>query len=219
MGEKKELKDQQLGFKTGRVIIDHCQKESSRIVLKKDEFLTIILLPFGSSRRKNLEVCLKGDGSRVEILGAILGKKNEESAINIRTVHQGLRTSAYSHVRAVLFGASQTRFLGMIRIEKGANKTNSLLENRVLILGEKAKATSDPQLEIEADEVKASHAATIGRVNDSQIFYLQSRGIAAHTALRMVVEGFFEPILKKILDQKIVAEIQGELWKDVLVSR
>lgn len=216
MGEKKYLVTRKLEIETAKVVVDHCWESQTKVVLGSGQHLKIILLPDRQHSRKNLEVYLKGNDSRIEILGAILGQKDDDYSFDIKTVHQGLRTSAYTHVRGVLFDASRSFFSGMIRIEKGANKTASLLENRVLILGEKAKADSIPSLEIEADDVKASHAATVGRIDELQLFYLQSRGVGRKTAVRMIIDGFFDPILSKINDEKVIAQIKGNLWVDIL---
>lgn len=216
MGEKKQLQKKELEITTGKIVIDRFEQENGKIVLGQDELLTIFLLPKFPKSNKVLNIYLKGDGSRVEVLGALVGRSNETSRIEINIIHQGLNTAGYVHTRSVLFGESRAYFSGFIKIEKGANKTSSLLETRALILGEGAHCESVPSLEIEADDVKASHAATMGKLDESQIFYLQSRGIDLHTATRMLIEGFFEPVLKRVRDEKSKAEIKGEVWTDVL---
>lgn len=216
MGSKKELQKQKLEVFDGQIIIDRFDEPESQIVLTKDSLLTIFLLPRPGKLDKKLTVFLKGDGSRVEILGAFVGRNEEKSEIIVNVIHQGLGTSAYTHVRAVLFEGCHSYFSGLIRIEKGANKTISLLENRVLILGEKARSESVPSLEIEADDVKASHASTTGNLDENQLFYLLSRGIGKNTATRMLIEGFFEPVLNRVGSEKAAAEIRGEIWVDVL---
>lgn len=216
MGSKKELQKQKLEVLEGRLLIDRFDEAESQIILKDEESLTVFLLPHPGKINKKLTVYLKGNGSRVEILGAFVGRGEEKSEITVNVVHQGLNTSAYTHARTVLFDESRSYFSGLIRIEKGANKTTSLLENRVLILGEKARSESLPSLEIEADDVKASHASTTGNLDENQLFYLLSRGIGKATATRMLIEGFFEPVLNRVGSEKAAAEIRGEIWLDVL---
>lgn len=220
MGSKKGL--QKMELRTGQIVVDRLEQETGEIVLGPSERLTVFLLPSRGSFAKTLDVFLKGDGSRVEILGVVLGANQDKSRLTVNTIHQGHGTSAYSHVRAVLFDASETHFSGLIKIEKEADRTASLLENRVLLLGEKARAWSEPTLEIKADEVKASHAATVGQIDEAQLFYLRSRGINLKTATRMIVEGFFEPIfdrLKKFSRDEEFAHIRGTLWADLLKAR
>ena len=216
MGEKKDLVSKRWELSSRRVLIDRCLEKETKIILSAGQSLRIILLPHQNHSQKSLEVFLRGDHSRVEILGAVLGRGQDRFNLDVKTIHQGVGTSAYTHVRGVLFDESYVSFSGLIRIDKGANKTSSLLENRVLVLGEKARAESIPSLEIEADDVKASHAATVGKIDPDQLFYLQSRGIELKTAVRMIVDGFFDPILSKIDDEKLVARIKGDLWVDIL---
>ena len=216
MGEKKQLQKEKLEVIKGRIIIDRFNREKSRLTLGPNESLTIFLLPSLTNKNKTLDVYLQGDGSHVKILGATVGSGASRSNLNINIIHQGLSTSAYTHVRSVLFDDSFSYFSGLIKIEKGANKTSSLLENRVLILGEGARSESAPQLEIEADDVRASHAATTGQLDKTQLFYLQSRGIEEATATRMLIEGFFEPVLGRLPSEETAAEIRGELWTDIL---
>lgn len=219
MGEKKNLRTEKLEINIGKVLIDRCEEAETEITLGEAELLKIVLLPTVSHHSKNLKVYLKGNGSRVEVLGIIPGRDDTFFDVAVSVIHQGINTSAHTHVRGVLFDESRARFYGLIRIDKGADKTLSLLENRMLILGDGARADSIPSLEIEADDVKASHAATIGRIDEPQLFYLQSRGIDRKTATRMVVDGFFEPIISKIGDDAIIATIKGELWIDVLKGK
>jgi Fe-S cluster assembly protein SufD len=216
MGEKKQLQKKELEITSGKIIVDRFDQEKGKIVLGQDEILTIFLLPKFPHLTKVLNVFLKGEGSRLEVLGALVGRKSETSRIEINIIHQGLSTSSYAHSRSVLFDQSRAYFSGLIKIEKGANKTASLLETRALILGDQAHCESVPSLEIEADDVKASHAATVGKLDETQLFYLQSRGIDVHTATRMLIEGFFEPVLRRVSDEKAAAEIRGEIWTDVL---
>ncbi len=215
MGEKVLLTEKILDLDRGRTLLDFCREEETEIILGTRENLTVVLLPRAIATRKKLTVYLKGDGSRVEILGMVVGREGEEYQIDIRTIHQGLNTSAHAIVRGVLFESSRLNFSGMIKIEKGANKTLSLLENRVLVLGEAAKANSLPSLEIEADDVKASHAATIGRVDAAALFYLQSRGLSRQNAISLLSEGFFEPILRKLAGSQMVKEVRQQIWRSL----
>lgn len=215
MGEKLSLTEKILDLDRTRFLLDTCMDQDTEIVLKTAENLTLVLLPRAAANRKKLTVYLKGDGSRVEILGMVVGRENEDYQVDIRTIHQGLNTSAHTAVRGVLFESSRLNFSGMIKIEKGADKTMSLLENRVLVLGEAAKANSLPSLEIEADDVKASHAATIGRVDAAALFYLQSRGLPRQNAVGLLSEGFFEPILRKLTNRPMVKEVRQQIWRSL----
>ncbi len=216
MGEKIGLDLKQDTFAPVRYIIDYGDRKETVIKLTRNERVTVLLLPKSDKKIRRLTVSLVGDGSSLEILGLILGRERAEYRLEIVTEHHGLNTSAYTNVRGVLFDDSRLSFSGLIRIAKGANRTVALLENRVLIVGHHAQAESVPSLEIEADEVKASHAATIGQADEQSIFYLQSRGIRREKAIEMLAEGFMEPVLLRLKDPEMIKEVRQYLWQSLL---
>ncbi len=97
---------------------------------------------------------------------------------------------------------SQTRadsvWQGMIYVAPGAQKTDGYQANRNLVLCKTARANSIPGLEILADDVRCTHGATVGKVDPEQEYYLQSRGLSLSEAKRLIVEGFFEPVMDRI---------------------
>ena len=92
--------------------------------------------------------------------------------------------------------------------------TEAFLRQNILLLGEDAKATAVPELEIETDDVKASHAATVGQIDKEQLFYLTSRGISQGVATKMIVEAFLEEVLSQI-DSKEAEKIRVKLEKEL----
>jgi Fe-S cluster assembly protein SufD len=86
----------------------------------------------------------------------------------------------------------------MIYVAPGAQKTDGYQANRNLVLSNKARADSIPGLEILADDVRCTHGATVGKIDADQVFYLRSRGISYQEAERLIVEGFFDPIMQRI---------------------
>ncbi len=131
-------------------------------------------------------------GAHAEIKGAFLGKSNDDINIEVLIVHKAPHTTANTTLKGVGKDQSKIRFLGRIIIEEGCGDTNSFLEERILLLSDQAKAEAVPELEILADDVKCSHAATISRIPQEHLFYLQSRGINQEKAEEMIVEGFLE---------------------------
>ena len=106
---------------------------------------------------------------------------------------------------------ARTVYAGLIRIEKGAARSDAYQANRNLVLSDKAKATSIPMLEIDNNDVRCTHGATVGPVDPNHLFYLQSRGIAARTARRMLVQGFFGQVLDRIPFEQARTMIENEL--------
>jgi len=102
-------------------------------------------------------------------------------------------------------------YAGLIRIEKGAARSDAYQANRNLVLSDKAKATSIPMLEIDNNDVRCTHGATVGPVDPNHLFYLRSRGIPERTAKRMIVQGFFGQVLDRIPFQQARELIEAEL--------
>ena len=89
-------------------------------------------------------------------------------------------------------------FAGLIRVEPHAQRTDAYQANRNLVLSDKARVDTMPRLEIGANDVRCTHGATIGQVDQDQLFYLQSRGLSEVDATKMIVNGFVEPIVKEL---------------------
>ena len=105
--------------------------------------------------------------------------------------------------RTVLDDSAKAVYRGLIRIEKGADRTDSHQHSDTLLLGDESRADAVPELEIENGDVRCSHGATIGQIDEDKLFYMMSRGIDARTAKKQVIKGFFRPILETIKDDQL----------------
>jgi Fe-S cluster assembly protein SufD len=118
----------------------------------------------------------------------------------------------------VLADRSRAVWRGVIRVDKGAQKTDAYQENRNLLLSREAHADSIPGLEIEANDVRCTHGATIGQIDRLQLFYLMSRGLDREQAERLIVRGFFQPILDRIgsdeVRESLAAELEARMASD-----
>lgn len=117
--------------------------------------------------------------------------------------HKSANTSCLTKVRGVLGEGASSSYVGKILIRPKAQQTSSFLQDDVLVIGKNIHNQSQPILEIEANDVKASHGATTGRINKDQVYYLMSRGLTAKEAENIILEGFFEVLLDMIEDPKI----------------
>ncbi len=122
--------------------------------------------------------------------------------------HQVPNTSCQTTIKGVLLDGGESSYTGKIKIAKEAQQTSSFLHDAVLVAGENTKNRSDPMLEIEADDVKASHGASTGRIDENQLYYLQSRGLTKAEATKIILEGFFESLLSKIGDEGIKKDVR-----------
>jgi Fe-S cluster assembly protein SufD len=156
---------------------------------------------------------LKTNGEEAELLGLFVGRGKDQYHVSTLQKHAGEHTQSYCMVRGVLFDESQADVSGMIKIDKSGQYTNAFLEEKILLVGQKARAKAEPMLEIEANEVKASHAATVGKLDERQMFYLMSRGINRSDAQQMLVLGFLRPVLDRIEDTKKRSEMEKEVEK------
>lgn len=161
--------------------------------IKRNEAETIVIAKSG-----DYTVTLEGEGAHVEILGAFHLKGSKKLDINVTTIHAAPHTSADTFIRCIADDNSQATINGTIIVQKDAQQTNSFLTENVLLLSPKASAHAIPNLEIEADDVKCSHAATVGTIDEEHLFYLMSRGIDKQTAKEMIVDGFLGEVKNRI---------------------
>lgn len=151
------------------------------------------------------------EGVSAEIIGVYKLKPNEEMNLTTITDHRARNTSCVTKIKGALSDGSKSTYLGKIIIRKSAQQTSSFLEDNVLVVGEGTYNNSQPILEIDADDVKASHGATTGRVDESSVYYLMSRGLSKTESENLVVEGFFESLISKIEDEKVRSEVRSHV--------
>lgn len=146
----------------------------------------------------NQEVALAGQGARAQVNGVMFTTERQHLAYFTRQDHQAPNTTSDLLYKGGLKGKSRVVWKGMIRVEKDAQKTDAYQKNDNLVLSESARADSIPGLEIEANDVRCTHGATAGRVDEDMIFYALSRGVDRETAIRLIVEGFFANVYDRI---------------------
>lgn len=168
-------------------------------VHEQDGSTTWVLADLGSKAMlSHIGVELGGNGTAGELVGVFFTDRDQRYSIKTLAHHNALNTNAETFVHGVLSGESRVEFDGMIRIEPGAQFTASFLSDHTLLLSDDCRAESIPGLEIGANEVSASHGATTGKIDADQLFYLMVRGIHKEEAERVIVQGFFEPVLQRI---------------------
>ncbi len=125
--------------------------------------------------------------------------------------HRVGETRSQTMVKSAATGAGQARYLGNIRIAAHAQGSDASLRDDALLLSRKAHIDSIPALEIAANDVKAYHGATVGAIDQTQIFYMESRGIARAEAERMIALGFFEPAIARFPSENLRTELRAAL--------
>ncbi len=108
-------------------------------------------------------------------------------------------------------GASRASYEGLIKIRAGAQESHTYLQTHSMMLSPKAKVDAIPSLIVETDNVSASHGGTVGEVDEQMIFYMRTRGLSRHDAIRVVVEGYFEPIVVQLDDAALEELVRGRI--------
>ncbi|MCK1994324.1 Fe-S cluster assembly protein SufD [Peribacillus muralis] len=158
---------------------------------------------------------LMGDGSHGDTKSVVVGRGEQKQNFTTAIIHYGQRSEGHILKHGVVKDSASTIFNGIGKIEHGATKSNAEQESRVLMLSEKARGDANPILLIEEDDVTAGHAASVGRVDPLQLYYLMSRGITKKEAERLVIHGFLAPVVKQLpiegVRKQLVAVIERKV--------
>jgi len=170
-----------------------------RARLEKDSKLKLFSVTLGGRFSKTrVEASLAGQGSEAELKAIYFASGEQFFDFHTLQDHQVGNTRSDLLFKGALQDTARTVYAGLIRIEKGAARSDAYQANRNLVLSDHAKATSIPMLEIDNNDVRCTHGATVGPVDPQHLFYLRSRGIPEQTAKRMIVQGFFGDVLDRI---------------------
>jgi Fe-S cluster assembly protein SufD len=170
-----------------------------RAEVERDGRLDWIFGAIGSHLTKNFsELSLAGEGSTGRMSGFYFTDHDQHLDHDTQQNHLAAHTTSDLLFKGALLDESRSVWQGMIYVAPGAQKTDGYQANRNLVLSRKARADSIPGLEILADDVRCTHGATVGKLDADQIFYLRTRGIPQKIAERIIVEGFFDPIMQRI---------------------
>lgn len=168
----------------------------------RDATIRVTTAAFGADLDKQrIDIDMSQNGGYADIRGLFVGDGKQHIEHVTRQYHNGVGATSDLLIRGVLTDESQAVQYGLIRITPEGQKTNAHQTMRNLLLDDGAGADPIPMLEIEADDVKCSHAAAVGPVDPDQLFYLQARGIPPRVAERMVVRGFLSEIADGVPDE------------------
>ena len=170
-----------------------------RVRVEKDGNLDWIFGAMGSKVTKNFsEIDLAGEGATGRMSGFYFADGIQHLDHDTQQNHLAPHTTSDLLFKGALKDHSRSVWQGMIYVAPGAQKADGYQANRNLVLSHNARADSIPGLEILADDVRCTHGATVGQIDKEMVFYMRSRGLAYDIAERLVVEGFFEPIMQRI---------------------
>jgi Fe-S cluster assembly protein SufD len=185
---------------------------TQRAEIGRDANLEWVALGFGSARGKvRMETKLAGRGSSARVTGAYAGDGAQHLDYDTTQEHAAEDTNSDLAFRGVLADQATSVWRGMIRVDPGAQRTDAFQESRNLLLSTDAHADAIPGLEIEADDVRCTHAAAVAQVDPEQLYYLRSRGLAVGEAKRLVVEGFLQELVERAHEGPIRDALRDEL--------
>ena len=178
--------------------------------------VVVLILP-GVSCDLHMNVELKGEGAEANVYGAYVCGADERVNVSVDMHHDVPHCNSRQLFKGIAGGSSKVDFYGKIIVAKDAQRTEAYQENHNILLSDAAKVDTKPQLEIYADDVKCSHGATIGRLNEEEQFYMRSRGISLEDAKVLQMISFIAPVLENIPDdaqrEAVAAQFESDIRK------
>ena len=163
--------------------------------------------------RHHDELVVAGEGGDMAFRGLFFSQEREHLDVFAVDLHETGPSGGDVHWRGAATGSSQASFEGLIQINPGAQQTHTYLQFHSMLLSDTAKLDAIPSVLVSADDVSASHGGTVGELDESLIFYMQTRGLTRPQAVRVIVDGFFEPLIVQLEDppfEQLIRERIGE---------
>ncbi len=193
----------------GREVFETAHQAS---VVGRDARLTSFTASLGGSyARSRNDSRLVGPGGETELLAAFFGDGEQMHDFRTLQEHAAPRTTSDLLFKGAVAGKARSVYSGLIRIEPGAKGSNAFQTNRNLVLSEGAHADSVPNLDIKENDVRCSHASAVGPIDPDQRFYLESRGVPAPVAERLILLGFFDDLFARLLAPGLRAHLAAEI--------
>jgi Fe-S cluster assembly protein SufD len=185
---------------------------TQRAEVGRDGTLDWVALGFGSARGKvRMETQLKGEGASAKVTGAYAGQNRQHLDFDTTQEHAAAHTNSDLAFRGILQDRATAVWRGMICVDPGAQQTDAFQESRNLLLSKRAHADAIPGLEIEANDVRCTHAAAVAQVDKEQLYYLMSRGLPHDIATRLIIDGFMQELVERFAQGPIQAALTGAL--------
>jgi Fe-S cluster assembly protein SufD len=189
---------------------------TERAILTNDATLNSLHVTLGSKFSKNsIGSHLRGPNALAEMLGIYFGDGDQFFDHHTWQLHEAPYATSDLEFKGALKDRARSVYSGLIKVYEGAQKTDAYQQNRNLILSREARADSIPNLEIGANDVRCTHGATVSQVVPEHIFYLQARGIPYAEAQKLIVEGFFRPVIDRIPVEEIQGFLEGAIARKV----
>lgn len=184
------------------------------ITLKKGDDLTIVgLINKGWAGTRRFNINASGRESKCDCVIFILGTDSHSFSAKIKAAHRAPDTKIRTRMRTILAGKSSCGIEAVWDIEKNARGADAYFSHHTLLLSENAAIKTSPYLEIKTDDLKAGHAASVGKIDENALFYLLSRGLSEKQARVLLTQGFFEIELSAIENENIKNKARQKINK------
>ena len=168
--------------------------------------LMVLALP-GENIDREIDIDIVGEGAAVNLYGLYICPGDEKVRITVRLHHRVGHGTSHQLLKGIVGGTARVAFDGRIIVAPDAQKTEAYQENHSLLLSETALVDTKPQLEIYADDVKCSHGATVGQLNEDELFYMRSRGIPEKEAKTLQMLSFLSPVIPEGREEEILLSL------------
>jgi Fe-S cluster assembly protein SufD len=168
----------------------------------------------GRLTRQHIELATAEPGADMRHRGIYFTEHDEHLDLFTVDLHEVGPTTGDTVWKGAATGASRASYEGLIKIRAGAQESHTYLQTHSMMLSPKAKVDAIPSLIVETDSVSASHGGTVGEVDEQMIFYMRTRGLSRHDAIKVIVEGYFEPIVIQLEDEAL-----EELVRDRIAAK
>jgi len=189
---------------------------TERAVLARDATLHWVVGGIGSRLTKRfIDASLLGAGATALMSGLFFGDGRQHLDYDTQQNHVAPHTSSDLLYKGALKDEARSVWQGMIKVLPGAQKTDGYQANRNLLLNRSARADSIPGLEIEADDVRCTHGATVSQLDPEELFYVRSRGLPFEDAQRLIVQGFFAPVIARVPMARVRQRLTDAILKKI----
>jgi Fe-S cluster assembly scaffold protein SufB len=173
----------------------------------------------GQLVRQHLELAVSEPGGDMAFRGLFFTEEREHLDVFAVDLHETGPSGGDVHWRGAATGESRASFEGLIKIDPGAQQTHTYLQIHSMMLSPKARIDAIPSVLVSSDDVSASHGGTVGELDESAIFYMQSRGLDRPSAVRIIVEGFFEPLISELQDEPLQGLVREKVAAKLAAAR
>ena len=183
---------------------------ATSVALKRDSSYNSTTINFGAQlARHNINVSFEEKGAECWVDGLYVVGDGQHSDTHSLIDHRHANCKSHQLYKGILDGKSRAVFNGKVFVHEGAQKTDAMQTNKNLLLSNEARVDTKPQLEIFADDVKCAHGATVGQLDEEELFYLASRGLYPEIARNLLTYGFAEEVIEKIKVDSLKAELDS----------